>query len=125
MRYRTFGFLAMAGLLLATTQAVAHHSFAAQYDEEHLSKLNGIVSKVGWSNPHAYISVEVKDANGGVATWVVEMGPPYALQRVGWTRTTLKVGDTINFDVNLARDGSKTAGATSAILASGQRLGTR
>jgi hypothetical protein len=111
--------------LFAATQAVAHHSFAAQYDEEHTSKLTGIVSKVGWSNPHAYISVDVRDADGKVTTWVVEMGPPYALQRVGWTRNTLKVGDTINFDVNLARDGSKTAGATGATLASGQRLGTR
>ena len=112
------------GLFLVSTPMMAHHSFAAEYDAKKPVKLTGIVTKVDWMNPHVYFYVDVKDDGGNVASWAFEMGPPNGLQRSGWTRNTMKVGDEVTVDGTLAKDGSKQANARSVVMTiTGKKLG--
>lgn len=104
----------LLGLLLASgaTAAQAHHSFAAQYDSKKPVNLAGVVTRVEWTNPHVYIFVDVTDAKTKqVANWGFEMGPPHMLQRAGWKRNSLKIGEEVEVDGWLARDGSNHANA--------------
>lgn len=109
--------LLIAGLLVGTTAALAHHSFAAEFDREKPIKLQGVVTKVEWTNPHVWIYVNVKDENGKVTNWGAEMGPPHGLQRQGWRRDTLKIGEQISVDGWLAKNGSSRVNARSITLA--------
>jgi hypothetical protein len=123
MRQSAFGWLA-AGVLMAAAPVLAHHSFSAEYDSAKRVTLKGIVSKVDWMNPHVYFYVDVKDDSGAITNWALEMGPPNGLQRSGWTRNTMKVGDEVIVDGTLAKDGSKQANARSVTMAStGKKLG--
>jgi len=123
MRQSAFGWVA-AGVLMAAAPLLAHHSFSAEYDSAKRITLKGIVSKVDWMNPHVYFYIDVKDDSGGIINWALEMGPPNGLQRSGWTRNTIKVGDEVIVDGTLAKDGSKQANARSVIMAStGKKLG--
>ncbi|MBV9505564.1 MAG: hypothetical protein JO323_11245 [Acidobacteriia bacterium] len=116
--------VAAAGLLLAVAPVKAHHSFSAEYDSSKKVSLKGIVTKVDWMNPHVYFYLDVKDDGGDITNWALEMGPPNGLQRNGWTRNTMKVGDEVIVEGTLAKDGSKQANARSVTLAStGKRLG--
>ncbi len=93
-----------------TSAALAHHSFAAQYDSKKPVTLTGVVTKVEWTNPHVYIYVDVTDAKTKkVTNWGFEMGPPHMLQKAGWKRNSLKLGEMVEVDGWLARDGSNTA----------------
>jgi hypothetical protein len=75
-------------------------------------------------NPHVYFYLDVMDDNGNVVNWAFEMGPPNGLQRSGWTRNTMKVGDEVIVEGTLAKDGSKQANARSVTMAStGKKLG--
>lgn len=90
--------------------ALAHHSFAAQYDSKKPVSMSGVVTKVEWTNPHVYIYVDVTDAKTKkVTNWGFEMGPPHMLQKAGWKRNSLKIGEVVEVDGWLARDGSSTA----------------
>jgi len=107
-----------AGLLLATalmlgaaTAIQAHHSFAAQYDSNKPVTMSGVVTKVEWTNPHVYIYVDVTDQSQKVSNWAFEMGPPHMLQKAGWKRNNLKIGEEVQVDGWLARDGSNSANA--------------
>jgi Family of unknown function (DUF6152) len=123
MRQSAFGWVA-AGVLMAAMPLLAHHSFSAEYDGAKRVTLKGIVSKVDWMNPHVYFYIDVKDDSGAITNWALEMGPPNGLQRSGWTRNTIKVGDEVIVDGTLAKDGSKQANARSVIMAStGKKLG--
>ena len=120
-------FRGMAIIMLAAaigTPALAHHSFSAQYDSEKIMKISGTVTKIEWQNPHVYIYVDVADDKGGYAQWALEMGAPAVLTRtLGWTRSTLNIGDQINVEGIGARDGSHLANARTVTLASGETLG--
>ena len=83
------------GLLLAAAPLLAHHSFAAEYDSKKPVKLTGIVTKVEWMNPHVYFFIDVPDETGKIINWALEMGPPAGLQKSGWTRNSMKVGDEV------------------------------
>jgi hypothetical protein len=90
----------------------AHHSFAAQYDAKKPIQLAGVVTRTEWTNPHVYIYVDVKDPKTGkVANWGFEMGPPHMLQKTGWKRNSLKIGEEVGVEGWLARDGSNSANA--------------
>jgi len=118
-----FGWVA-AGVLIAAGPLLAHHSFSAEYDSAKRVTLKGIVSKVDWMNPHVYFYLDVKDDGGAITNWALEMGPPNGLQRSGWTRNTIKVGDEVIIDGTLAKDGTKQANARSVTMAStGKKLG--
>ena len=109
--------------LLAAVPVVAHHSFAAEYDAEKPIKLTGTVTKIEWTNPHCFFYVDVKNEAGKTENWGFEMGNPNALLRLGWTRNSLKQGDTVTVEGSRARDGSLHANARVMVLAStGQRL---
>jgi len=119
--------LMATGLLLAgTVPLLAHHSFDAEYDSTKPLTLTGYVTKLDWNNPHAFVYLDVKDDKGTTKSYKVEMGPPYALTRGGWTRDILKVGDKITINnAAAAKDGTNAAGSmpeTSMTLSSGKKL---
>ena len=80
-------------LLCSTVPLLAHHSFAAEYDATKTVSIKGVVQKVAWVNPHAYVWVDAKDDSGKVITYAFESLSPNALARSGWTRNSLKAGD--------------------------------
>jgi hypothetical protein len=125
MKLAIFRALAIGiGLAALAAPVLAHHSFAAEYDSKKPVTLKGIVTKVDWMNPHVYFYLDVKDDDGNVSNWALEMGPPTLLQRSGWTRSTMKVGDEVIVDGLLAKDGSKQANARSVTMANtGKKLG--
>lgn len=124
MRQIYFGVLIVLGSALAVAPAMAHHSFAAEYDSKKPVKLTGTITKVDWMNPHVYFFMDVEGDNGKVTSWGFEMGPPNLLQKSGWTRNTMKIGDVVVVDGTLAKDGTNQGNARTVTLAStGQRLG--
>src|SRR5207247_11400403 len=87
------------GLLMAAAPAIAHHSFAAEYDRTKPIKFTGKVTKVEWMNPHIYFYVDVKDdATGKVINYACEGAAPNGLYRNGWRKESLKAGDTITVE---------------------------
>jgi Family of unknown function (DUF6152) len=114
----------LVGVSLAVVPLAAHHSFSAEYDSKKPVTLKGIVTKVEWNNPHVYFYLDVTDDSGSVTNWALEMGPPNGLERSGWTRNTMKVGDEVIVEGTLAKDGAKQANARSVTMAStGKKLG--
>ncbi|HET9831997.1 MAG TPA: DUF6152 family protein, partial [Vicinamibacterales bacterium] len=99
-------FAAFAALALGGASLSAHHSFAAEFDINKPITLQGTVTKVEWVNPHVYVYLDVKDANGKVTNWKFEGYNPSVLVRTGWKKdVTMKVGDTIAVFGWRARDG--------------------
>lgn len=114
----------VVGLAVTLAPARAHHSFSAEYDSKKVATLTGTVSKVEWMNPHVYFYLDVEGEDHKVANWAFEMGPPNGLQRSGWTRNTIKIGDELTVNGTLAKDGSKQVNArTVTITSTGKRLG--
>ena len=123
MRHIVLGLMIVAALIAATVPLMAHHSFAAEFDSQKQIKLTGVVTKVDWTNPHVWFYFNVKDENGTVTNWGAEMGPPHLLQGSGWTRTTMKIGDTIIVQGSLAKNGSKRVNARNVTTPDGKRMG--
>ena len=110
----------MMGAMAA--QALAHHSFAAEYDAKKPVNLTGSITKIEWTNPHAKFYVDVKDASGTVTNWELELGSPNGLMRLGWSPKTLKPGDTVSVTGFAARDGSNLANAQNVTLPDGRKV---
>ena len=119
MRAYILGGLIVAGLVLSGGRLAAHHSFAAEFDSQKPITVTGTVTKVEWTNPHVWVYLNVKDpATGQVANWGFEMGPPHGLQRRGWRRETLKLGDSVTVAGSMAKNGAKRMNASKVTLTS-------
>jgi hypothetical protein len=123
----TFRALAVAAVVCAATSpAVAHHSFAAQYDATKPVEMKGTVTLVEWTNPHARFYVDVKDDKGAMVNWNFELASPNVLVRNGWKRNTLKIGDQVTVNGYLSRieptSGPKMAIASAVTSSDGRKL---
>ena len=125
MKKGVIALLALAlGVCASAAPALAHHSFAAEFDANKPMKVKGFVTKIEWTNPHVWFYIDVKKPDGTVENWGWEMGPPHGLQARGWTRTTMKLGDEVKIDGTLAKNGSNRGNARSVTMVStGKKLG--
>jgi hypothetical protein len=120
-RVRFTGIIAALTALMAVS-AAAHHSFSAEYDSNKPIKLSGKVIEMRWSNPHAWIYINVTGKDGKVVKWAWETGGANALYRRGWRKEDLVAGTDLVIDGYQARNGSTTANATSITFKDGRRL---
>jgi uncharacterized protein DUF6152 len=109
MRAARVMILAGAGLFWVATLGFAHHSFSAEYDSDQPITLKGKVTKVSWKNPHVTFLLDVKDGDGAVTNWELELGSPNLLLSQGWTLTSVKVGDEVTAEGYRARNGAHIA----------------
>jgi hypothetical protein len=122
--------LALSLLMLTVTPAKAHHSFDAEYDSRKIGNYTGVVAKIDWQNPHAYLYINCKDESGEVKPLRFELGPPYALLRGGWKKDTVKIGDTVTVEGGAtAKDPRNNwvgaVNSTTLITSTGERLTMR
>lgn len=97
--------LVFAVPLTIAAPALAHHSFA-MFDQKKVMTLQGTVTEFQWTNPHAFIEIDVP-TNGKIVHWSIELNSPNNLKRQGWSRASLKTGDKISLRMNPLRDGKK------------------
>jgi Family of unknown function (DUF6152) len=114
--------LASVFALVAARPALAHHSFAAEFDANAPVVLKGTITKMEWINPHSWIHVEVKNPDGTITEWMVEGGTPNTLFRRGFTREAVKAGMEITVEGYRAKNGANRANGRDLILADGRRL---
>jgi len=121
---KTFAAIA-AGAAVAlgsVTSVSAHHSFAAEFDANAPVTLHGTITKMEWINPHSWLHIDVKNADGTVTEWMVEGGTPNTLFRRGFTRDAVKAGMEITVEGYRAKGGANRANGRDLILKDGRRL---
>jgi hypothetical protein len=124
MRSKLFSVVAGAALVLtaAAVPVIAHHSFAAEFDAKRPVKLRGTVTKMEWINPHSWIHIDVKTADGKTEKWMVEGGAPNALLRRGWNKNSLLPGTEILVEGFQAKDGATRANGRDITFPDGKKL---
>jgi hypothetical protein len=114
--------LIAAGLLLFAIPVWAHHAFAAEFDENKQIKVRGTVTKMEWINPHAWLHISVKGNDGAIVNWDIELGPPNALIKRGWTKNSLPAGTELLVEGYQAKDGSFRANGRDITFPDGKKL---
>lgn len=114
--------VATLGVLAIAVPATAHHSWPVEYDAKKPVSVQGVVSKVEWTNPHTHFYVDVKDEKGTVTTWNFEMASTLALERSGWSRKTLTVGEQVQVKGFGGRAVTSRAIANAIINSAGKSL---
>jgi len=120
MKVRLMAALAAA---LVAVPSVAHHSFA-MFDMNKVVTLQGAVEVFKWSNPHAWLSLEVPGPNGTAEHWSIELTSPNNLVHQGWKRTTLRPGDKVTVQVHPLNSGKAGGSLYKVKLADGTELGS-
>jgi hypothetical protein len=110
------------GVAVAVVPVAAHHSFAAEYDQNKPITVTGEVIRLEWTNPHARVSVDQKTDEGKIVHWDFELGPPTALMRRGWSRNSLKPGTVVTVNGFQAKDEPNVANARTVTLADGRQV---
>ena len=113
---------AATALLLAAVQLSAHHAFAAEFDINKPVKLQGVVTGMEWINPHAWIHIDVKGADGRITSWMVEGGSPNILLRRGFTKKSLEKGTEVIVEGYQAKNGENSANGANITFKDGKRL---
>jgi hypothetical protein len=117
-----FSFAVLGLLLSIVPGADGHHSFTAEFDQTKPITLKGTVTKVLFENPHTYVYIDVKDADGKVENWAIEGGSTVVLYRQGWRKDTVKPGDTVTIMGYRAKNGSNLASSKKVILPDGREV---
>ncbi len=116
-----------AVLFASANTAYTHHSLAAEFDVDKMLEISGTITAMAWTNPHAWLHVDVQGADGNVENWAVEFASPNSLYRRGWSKADLPTGASVTIVGYAPRDNSNTISATEVTLSDGRRLfaGTR
>ena len=123
MRIAGFGVAITVAVLSWVSPGFAHHSFAGVYDQSKPLRVDGVVQRIEWKNPHVVIALNAKDPSGADLQWVFEMGAPRVLMgRLGWADDAVKVGDRIGVEGFQARAGGQQAAAVTITTRTGARL---
>src|SRR3982751_3297266 len=122
MRTKILSVVAAAAILAAAVPALAHHSFAAEFDAKKPVKLQGVVTKMEWINPHAWIHIDVKKPDGTVEEWMIEGGTPNTLFRRGVTKNSLPIGTVIVVDGYRSKDGTLKGNGRDLTFKDGRKL---
>ena len=109
-------------LVAAAAPAAAHHAFAAEFDATRPIHLEGMVTKMEWINPHAWVHIDVAKPDGTVEKWMIEGGTPNTLLRRGFTKKSLLPGTKIVVDGYQAKDGSLKGNGRDLTLPDGRKL---
>ena len=119
---RKTGLLVVVAFLTAAVPAFAHHAFSAEFDQAKPVKVSGEISRLEWTNPHAWIHIDAKGADGKVVPWRFEMGAPNALLRAGWSKSDIKAGTQVTISGFMARAGGSVGNAFQVRLPDGRDL---
>ncbi len=117
MGLRTLACLAAVSIVAASARpAASHHAFATEFDANKPVTVTGYVTRIQWTNPHTWIYVNVPDEEGNLENWGLEMGSPIALYANGWSRDSLQLGEEVEVEGSLARDGSNRVNARTVLI---------
>jgi hypothetical protein len=115
-------YLAIVGLLVSTGPVWAHHSFSAEFDEKKPVVFEGVVTRMEWVNPHTWIHLDVKNADGTVTNWAIEGGTPGMLLRKGLTKESVPAGTVLVVEGYQAKSGAAMANGSSIKFKDGRKL---